>query len=279
MGKIAPVYDAVTNASPMVVGQLRFLATQLPAGAVSICHFEGAMIVADNEFDCKPVSNTGGNGFYVAARFVDNEFSVLGQIAGSIPPTSLADQFIQNGGGFPNFSTVAQIFGGSFFDSSNTYEASFANVWVDYDVNFVKPACIATFTGVNFYGCFSLQSVNGRIRLGDGYMAPTTSGACATNALVWYDKTGGASGTGVVTVDGSARWSYAGATATNTFLSGIGLRINNLGLTACSHTGAAPDVINCGITLNQTNLDAAASSTGFGGLAFMPGGGSFSSVQ
>lgn len=54
-----------------------------------------------------------------------------------------------------------------------------------------------------------------------------------------------------------------------------GLSING-SPNACSHTSAAPDVVNCGIAVTAANLDAAAGATGFGGNAFIPGGGSIS---
>ena len=62
------------------------------------------------------------------------------------------------------------------------------------------------------------------------------------------------------------------ATATLEFPSaGFTLNINGA-TTADSHTGAAPDVLNGGITVNPANIDAAAGAAGFGGEAFVLAG-------
>lgn len=53
---------------------------------------------------------------------------------------------------------------------------------------------------------------------------------------------------------------------TTVFFTTTPLSINGQ-TTACSHTQAAPDVVNCGITVNAANLKAAAGAAGFGGLA------------
>jgi hypothetical protein len=84
-------------------------------------------------------------------------------------------------------------------------------------------------------------------------------------------------GPGALDVTGSARLSYTTGTATASFLQTGGFKINETA-TACSHTGAAPDVVSCGITLSGANLDAAQSTTAFGGLAYSPGGGSIAIV-
>jgi len=271
---ISPTYTAV--ATPMVVSQLTFLSTMTVAGTISIANINGSIIVADNEFDSKIVSISGGSGQYPAARFVDDAFSSNGQISGAVPPGSGKAKFFMNGDGQNQYSTVPQVFGGSFFDPDSTFEVSFENVWVDYDLIFPKPANAALFTGVDFYGCISIQAqATGGIKAAQAYMAATTAGACTTNAIVWTDACCGGSST-IVFAEGDSRWSYGAATATATFLSGVTLRVNNSG-TACSHTGASPDVINCGITLDPSHLDAAAGATGFGGLAFNPGGASFAS--
>ena len=51
------------------------------------------------------------------------------------------------------------------------------------------------------------------------------------------------------------------------------LRFNGAGV-ACSHSGAAPDVVDCGIALTAAHLDAAQGVAGFGGLAYYIGGAS-----
>ena len=48
--------------------------------------------------------------------------------------------------------------------------------------------------------------------------------------------------------------------------------------TACSHTSAAPDVVDCGISVTPAHLDAAQGVAGFGGYAYSPGGGVISNV-
>jgi len=66
--------------------------------------------------------------------------------------------------------------------------------------------------------------------------------------------------------------SYPPTEAVATFLQ-TGLTINSQS-TACSYTVATPSVINCGISITPAHLDAAAGAAGFGGIAFLPGGGS-----
>ena len=85
-----------------------------------------------------------------------------------------------------------------------------------------------------------------RVEGGSFLQYPSTTGAAVANFL----QTG--------TNEGSVPWALNGAT------------------TACSHTGASPDVVSCGISLSATNLDAAQSSSGFGGLAYAVGGGQIS---
>jgi hypothetical protein len=83
-------------------------------------------------------------------------------------------------------------------------------------------------------------------------------------------------GPGTINVMGSGRLTYPSGNAVGNFLQTGGLKING-GVTGCSHSNAAPDVVDCGIALSPVNLDAAQSTTGFGGLAYVPGGGSISS--
>lgn len=53
----------------------------------------------------------------------------------------------------------------------------------------------------------------------------------------------------------------------------------NAAATACSHSAAAPDVVDCGITTSVANLDAAQGAAGFGGFAYNPGGATVTNVQ
>jgi hypothetical protein len=63
----------------------------------------------------------------------------------------------------------------------------------------------------------------------------------------------------------------------NTGSGGGGLFIGTSS-TACSHSNASPDVISCGIPITTVNLDAAQSSSAFGGNAFIPGQGSITAT-
>lgn len=55
-------------------------------------------------------------------------------------------------------------------------------------------------------------------------------------------------------------------------------QINGHG-TGCATTNAAPAVTNCGIAITGAHMDAAAGTTGFGGLAWTPVGASFSDLS
>lgn len=78
-------------------------------------------------------------------------------------------------------------------------------------------------------------------------------------------------GAGNIKTLGVGHITYTAGQGTATFIN-TGTRTIDGSATACSHTGAAPDVINCGINITGANLDAAAGAAGFGGNAFMPGG-------
>jgi hypothetical protein len=95
------------------------------------------------------------------------------------------------------------------------------------------------------------------------------SGISQVAGIVW--------GPGTINVMGPGRLTYptGAGNAVGNFLQTGGLKING-GVIGCSHSSAAPDVVDCGITVNPTNLDAAQSTTGFGGLAYLPGGASIS---
>ena len=88
-----------------------------------------------------------------------------------------------------------------------------------------------------------------------------------TGATLW--------GPGSVSLEGNSYLRYKHSTAVDAFLVLGGLQMDGQ-TTACNHTGAAPDVITCGIALTPVNLDLAVISGGFGGTAFIPGGGTIS---
>lgn len=95
-----------------------------------------------------------------------------------------------------------------------------------------------------------------------------TSNGCVTSAVMWGP------GGFTVSAPGHAVLSTAGgATGTSVFVLTGGIKLGT-STTGCSHTGAAPDVINCGINITGANFDAAAGVAGFGSNAFIPGGAS-----
>jgi hypothetical protein len=86
-------------------------------------------------------------------------------------------------------------------------------------------------------------------------------------------------GPGALTVDGGSFLEYpTGSTGavTNLLMGGFLL---NAGSTACSHTNATPDVVSCGISLTAAHLDAVQGAAGFGGFAYLPGGGTITNAQ
>jgi hypothetical protein len=241
-------------------------------GSSMIVQFGGSLIVADSTI-YKATQVTNGVKGFPSTRMVNNYYVRNGQFQGALPPGTTSGPS-QNGDGSYQYSAVPQVFGGTFFDIDDTFETSFVNVWLDYDVILEKGGIGPSMGGVVFYGCVQTQG-SGNYWAYNAYVFPTTQGACTTNAIWWRGSTNGSASTKLY-AEGTTRWSYSGATATNTFLSPLLLRINDL-TTACSHNGAAPDVIDCGISLTQANLDAAQSSTTFGGYAFNPGGASITS--
>jgi hypothetical protein len=103
----------------------------------------------------------------------------------------------------------------------------------------------------------------------------------ATNVIAAYgitQVTAPVWGPGTLSAAGQGRIKYpsgGGAAAAN--LLTTSLQINEAN-TACSHTAASPDVVSCGITVSAANLDAAQGVAGFGGLAYVPGGGSITNL-
>ena len=126
---------------------------------------------------------------------------------------------------------------------------------------------------VYWYGAPGVESQEGGNAIGSAYFglglvtySYTTIGTQAwgpgylyVNAGAWLQYPTGASG------------------AANSLLFGGAIHIDGA-TTACSHTGAAPDVVDCGISLTPANLDALQGAAGFGGYAYAPGGGTITNV-
>lgn len=74
----------------------------------------------------------------------------------------------------------------------------------------------------------------------------------------------------------TAHVTYPTGAGSTTFIQTGAFTINGF-TTACGHSNANnPDVINCAINITGANLDAAQGIAGFGGNAFIPGGGGIS---
>ncbi len=243
----------VSSATPLVIGQLHVLNTgSAGSGAVENVQIEGPVVVSDSQID-RLVASTRLS--LPGARFTDDFFNGGAMITGPTPPSSSSNIVLN-----PNtaaFSSQPAIFGGNPNGGGSTSVFQFANVWIDFDTR-IMDATVASFQGTNFYGC--VNNLTG-MKAVDAFMIPTNQGACGTNAIIWN--------TGRVMAEGRTRWSYTGATATATFLSGT-LTLNNRSNTGFNHTLTSPDVVNA-VTVNVANLDAAD-----GGLIEFPGGASFS---
>jgi hypothetical protein len=277
---IEPTYnDPGTSAStpssftPLVVTQLTFLnppaGNNSLSGAVNAVRLNGAMLVADNDFKRHVTSWSAGT--EPSIRLVDNAYEQLFTI-GSTPVPYDSSSPSTSPDGFPNQANIPSIFGGSGYTSQTQSAHACSNCWVDFDFAATANATVGLVVqGTFLYGCMQLQG-SAKLWVSNAMVFPMTVGACSTNGIIW-----GGSGARVV-AEGTSRITYPGATATATFL-GVTLLMNGQINTACGHSGASVDVINCGVTLNVANLDAAQGVAGFGGLAFMPGGGAFSSTQ
>ncbi|HLY33909.1 MAG TPA: hypothetical protein VKQ07_05205, partial [Jatrophihabitantaceae bacterium] len=82
------------------------------------------------------------------------------------------------------------------------------------------------------------------------------------------------SGTNIINAIGSSHVQLSAGTFTTAFTApGLvtGMKLNS-STTGCSHSGAATDVINCGITLTPAHLDAAQGTAGCGSNCYFPGG-------
>lgn len=161
-------------------------------------------------------------------------------------------------------TTVIQITGGVIGNTTLYGMGGTLNTSLDGDVilsaNFGQlPIGQQSFFGKLFVGTGTTLVANA------GTVTAETAGYGAAQA--W--------GAGKVGVwNGSRLAILNGTSAVAVFTLSGGLTINGQ-TTACSHSGANnPDVINCGISLTPANIDAAQSTTGFGGYAFIPGGGS-----
>lgn len=159
-------------------------------------------------------------------------------------------------------------------------------IWIDVSLeggaeSVVTPTFQDTFGGIiaggvlSYIGNDAILVGDNAIRFGDvarvyiesggklsSYQASIVLPESSSGPFVW--------GPGIFDV-GEASTQLSGSTFTSTFLNTGGVTLGGQ-TTACSYTVATPSVINCGITINPTNLDAAASSTGFGKKAFLPGG-------
>lgn len=98
----------------------------------------------------------------------------------------------------------------------------------------------------------------------------------ATGSQIWGPSNLNIAGNGRLFLNGSSTFT---STLTGAALVSPGLQLNGSS-TGCSHTNAAPDVINCTITTTPAHLDAAAGASGFGGNAHSGqlGGGSATNV-
>lgn len=120
-------------------------------------------------------------------------------------------------------------------------------------------------TGITSLGTVYIETAK-TLSIPFGRVQITGSVNCVTSTVLWGP------GSFQVVAPGHAVVSSAGgATNTSVFTMTGGIKLGT-NTTGCSHTGAAPDVINCGINLTGANLDAAAGVAGFGGNAFIPGG-------
>jgi len=237
---------------------------------------QGPMIVADSLIYKKTLCNDDGAGLYPATRFVNDLLYGNASIVGATPTWTTGGGPVQNGNATNEYHTMPAIFGGMFIDDVATYEDQFQNVWIDGDVQFQTGGIGASFTGVNFYGCFNVRQ-GGSIKTVGAYMWPVNDICSSPSIYVG----GVGAGTFHIRPEGSSRWEFGGVggafTATSVFLPGVLLQLNNASNSGCNHSNTSPDYVNCGITLNVTNLDGTAIDAGqFNGFAYLPAGSSYS---
>lgn len=241
--------DKTASATPLAISQLHWLNSGSSADGVDL---EGPMVVSDSEID-RIVTSTRMSS--PGVRFIDDFFNGGAVLTGPSPSSNTLHIILTPNS--PATTLLPSIFGGNSNGGASISVFQLTNVWIDFDTR-IMDNTIASFEGTDFYGC--VNNVTG-MRAINAFMIPTTAGACATNAIIWN--------TGRVLAEGRTRWSNTGATATNTYLSGI-LTLNARNSTGCSHTFGAADVVNCTVTVNVANLD-----TVDGGLLELPGGAAF----
>ena len=106
----------------------------------------------------------------------------------------------------------------------------------------------------------------------DGVSLATEYSFVNVTSFVW--------GSGVLSLNSGSFMEYpTGATGATTNLIFTGAFKLNNSTTACSHTNVAPDVVSCGISLTAAHLDAAQGAAGFGGYAYLPGGGTITNAS
>lgn len=149
-------------------------------------------------------------------------------------------------------------------DAAESFQLNFAGAVFDFDT--IIAGC--AFNDVGFMnGVLSTAFLDTGVTL---QMSGTPIvGANVLGPVVW--------GAGTINGMGSTRIKYPSGVgaAVATFKNAGGITLNSA-TTATSHTGAAPDVLNSGITITPAHLDAAAGAAGFGGDAFVLGGASIS---
>lgn len=124
--------------------------------------------------------------------------------------------------------------------------------------------CVFDADHILFGGQLKYSSVYNGLYLPSGG-GPYAEGTGFEAGPVW--------GAGTWTFTGTERSWYTATNSTATFKNTGGLKMTGSGATtACSTSGATTQTQTCGITLNVTNLDAAASGSGFGQNAFGQGG-------
>lgn len=157
--------------------------------------------------------------------------------------------------------------------SINSNVQSFFMIRGGFQIILVAPAISMSRDVIFGIGTYGVSMGVGNALLSNFYISATNTwdayGITQVTAPVW--------GPGTLNAVGQGRIKYptgSGAAAANLLTTGLQI---NQGTTACSHSNATPDVVSCGITLSAANLDAAQGASGFGGLAYVPGGGSITS--
>jgi hypothetical protein len=187
----------------------------------------------------------------------------------------------------PNTTVTSQDVGSQGFIAINVYDTntlycsgpasilntvqSFLTIRGGFQILLIAPSASMSRDVIVGIGASGVSMGVGNALLSNFYISATNTwdayGITQVTAPVW--------GPGTLNAVGQGRIKYptgGGAAAAN--LLTTGLQINGGSANACSHSGATPDVVSCGITLSAANLDAAQGAAGFGGLAYVPGGAS-----